>query len=218
MPSTFTPTKKRGPELAREVLDIIEFEEQRAHAEEDRWVGVSELVEDQGVWSQSTWGELYLDKLPPGVDVEAVPQSVKGTGYIDHDAELVSISGGLSCGTAMCFAGHVVNLVGDRPVFIMDKRYTHQLHQGKKRKNLRRWLNKVREYAGISTQENMSQVLTPEGKVQHVKERARELLGLTYAEAETMFSGANTLPQLRRYVQRMEESRHVGNGKKKRRR
>lgn len=214
MPSTFTPTKKRGPELAREVLDIIEFEEERVQADTDRWVSVDDLVKDQVVWVQSTWGEIFLDKLPPGVDVEVVPPEA-ATDFFGYPRDMVSISGGLSCGTAMCFAGHVVNLVGDRPVISMDPLYTQNLRRGKKRKNLRRWLNKLSGNR-ISTQENISQVFTPEGKVEPVKDRARKLLGLTEAEADAMFSGANTLPQLRRYVQRMEENRHVGNGKKKR--
>lgn len=212
-------TENRDAKLAREILDVIEDEEARKIKNWEDW---GDLVKDgHNAWNQGTWGEIWLNELPASTDIEALPLQAYGGVYNYRDNELVSISGGLSCGTAMCFAGHAVNMVGDRPVFNIDKAYTRDLHTGKMRKNLKRWMSKVGRQSHTFTpfrpwvSATISTVLTPEGQLVNVSDRAQELLGLSFNEADALFNGGNDLPTLRKYVARMEEDRNIITGRKK---
>jgi len=220
---TIEPTTKRGAELAREVLDTIEYVEAR-FGDAETYLDLEEQVREGPAWEQGTWGQVWLDDLPSGVDVEAVPSEAWEHNDLNsyYGSTLISVSGGLSCGTAMCFAGHTVNMAGDRLVVSIDQRVVKTLRGGAARKNLKRWLNKLRrrddlpvQYLDGQSGNQVVQVITPEGKVTTIAQRAQELLGLTDNEADTLFSGGNDLSELRRYVQRMEENRHVTNGRKK---
>lgn len=205
-------TEKRGAELAREILDTIEAEERRRNG-----FTVDEIVDDTNAWNQGVWGNAYLDAMPAGVDVEPVSMELFGEPW---HGSFVSLSGGITCGTAMCFAGHAVNMVGDRLAVPVPPHVIGNW-RGKARKNFRRWFNKVRPELGEGDGEcneptPIDKVITNDGRIMRIADRARELLGLTELEADALFAGSNALNDLRTGVRRMEEGRHVSTGRKKR--
>lgn len=71
------------------------------------------------------------------------------------------------CGTSCCLAGKAVILNGDQPVVWSD-------------------------YGGGSSNE----VVTDDGRLMRVSERARELFGITSGQAATMFNGDNSADRL----------------------
>lgn len=222
MPSTtkFKPTEARGTALAEEVLAAIEAEE----AYNERKVeGSRHKIDKRNAWAQHTWGEIYLDSLPAGTEIELVEK--KPSSYPHGSAWLLGehlavIDSGVSCGTAMCFAGHAVTLVGDRMLFSIDELAAAQLKAKGLKANVKRFANKfLKEHSlGISAGSPVvvysEYVLTREGKIEKTSDRARKLLKLSSGEAEALFGGRNDLWDLRGYVQRMRDGFRVNSGQK----
>ena len=222
MPSK-TPyvSEKRGADLAAEVLETIEAEEafnQRAI------YGSTHHIDKRNAWTQHTWGEVHLNDLPPGTEIELITEKPRDLQYLYH--ELAILDSPVSCGTAMCFAGHAATLAGDRMLFGVTSEAAARLRARKGfRSNVKRFVNKFRSqghehriltdaYYGLAAP--VSWVLTREGKVERIEDRARELLGLSHAESDALFSGSNSLRNLSEYVARMKDGRHLTTGRKKR--
>ena len=217
-------SEKRGTALAEEVLDTIEAEEafnQRA------LYGSTHHIDKKNAWAQYTWGELHLDSLPPGTEIELVDLP-KGSGNADVTwmGPLATIDSGVTCGTAMCFAGHAVTLAGDRMLFGVTADAARELQRKKGFKsNVKRFVNQFRrddrEHRILTDSHGMAAavtyVLTREGKVRRIEERARELLGLSAGEADTLFSAHNDLHELRNHVQRMSAGFRLNSNRKVRR-
>lgn len=210
MPTKFAPTTKRGAALAREILTTIEAEE----AKRQRYDIDYQMINDKtNVWNQSTWVAVEVASFPPGVEVEAVPQSAVSIKdkWAFEDMGIIAFSNGLSCGTAMCFAGHVTHALGDRMLMTVPPRAVESLT---KRQNFKRFAKKIRSSfrRNVFTHFNSAAdyVLNSETqRVEHIRHRAQEALDLTNGEASKFFSAGNGLETLRRYVERMEDGRNI---------
>lgn len=222
MPTTtskFTPTEARGTALAEEVLATIEAEE----AYNNRRVeGSMHKLDKKNAWAQHTWGEIHIEDLPAGTEIELVQDVRKPSAAYGLGEHLAVIDSGVTCGTAMCFAGHAVTLVGDRMLFNIDALAARQLQAKGLKANIKRFARKFRKdhLSGISGYRGAvasEYVLTREGKIEKTEERARKLLGLTKPEAEAMFGGSNGLSSLREYVRYMRDGRHLTTGRPTRR-
>lgn len=220
MPSSnkFTPTEARGTALAEEILAEIEAEE--AYNERRRF-GPTHHIDKKNAWHQGVWGEVHLDSLPPGTEIELV-EGVRRSSDMDWTVgdHLAVIDSGVSCGTAMCFAGHAVTLAGDRMLFGISAEAADALKAKGLKANVKRLANKFRRTGGGGIARHGSDsvpseyVLTREGKIERIEARARKLLKLTKAEAEMMFRGQNDLRDLRALVDRMKEDRRLDSGHK----
>lgn len=213
----FKPSTNRGVALAEEVLAVIEAEEEVKNG-----FSIDNAMISQNVWQQSVWGRTDLDTLPPGTSIEVIPSSIVPTNFWDNDGAYIAIDAGVSCGTAMCFAGHAAALVGDRLVVgVSDAVLISALSRSQKaRHNVRRILNAVVKRSGlpiggIDKDLRASHVITADGRVMRVSDRARELLGLSEGDTDKLFDGSNQLKDLRRYVKRLKEDRYLSNGRKR---
>jgi len=201
------PTQKRGAELAREILTEIEAEEERRQKLPGEIL--PELTKNGNAWNQGTWASLFTDSLPSGVEVEVLrPEVYQGLYNPGSDFGIIAFSPGLSCGTAMCFAGHAALAVGDR---FATGVYAQDIDkQIGKRKNWRRLAHKL-EWDDADVQD----VFTIDGKYVSIRQRAQELLGLDVSEAVVLFRPENTLYQLQQYVGLMEQGLHLVSGSPK---
>lgn len=89
-------------------------------------------------------------------------------------------SDGDLCGTACCFAGWAVHLAGDH--FVNDVGC---------------------DMEGCDCDEIVAEA--PDGNIEHIAERAQELLGLDWRERGRLFNGSNTLDQLREVVAQIKD-------------
>ncbi|QAY13957.1 hypothetical protein SEA_COLT_9 [Mycobacterium phage Colt] len=215
-------TDKRGAKLAREILTQIEAEV------EAQLVRESSTSTEGPVWNQSVWVMVDLDLLPPRSSVELIdPATITARRSLDYVPNGHAVRSGLaaaidsgvgpSCGTALCFAGHASIMAGDRYLIPVRPEVAQKLRTGRVRRSLRHFVNNYRHKLPPSLSDILgSTVITPDNEVTTVEIRARELLGLTAGEAETLFAGGNTLSDLRRYVEMMERGQNLSTGKPKR--
>lgn len=212
MPTKFAPTQKRGPALAREILTVIEAEEDALYSDSA----------PKNQWRQASWALLNAEALPAGTEVEVVdPALLRRTrSWYEGDHALV-FSQGLTCGSAMCFAGHATHLAGDRMITRANQDWTDAVGTGKT-SNWKRALKKASKFflsrgrgREAPLQFSADFVLTNEGRVQRIGDRARQLLGLTKHESSAFFEANNTLATLRLYVERMERGENIVTGAKR---
>lgn len=223
----FAPTEARGSALADEVLAEIEAE----HAYNNRRnEGPTHRIEKRNAWTQGQWGEVHLDALPAGAQIELVPSGTKlsrMSSGLDLD-NLAVIDSGVTCGTAMCFAGHASTLVGDRMLIGLSLQAAEALRQKGLKANVKRFLNKFFKempttsalssyWNSSTTRSSADYVLTRDGKIEHISERARKLLGLNANEVDVLFAGSNSIHDLRHYVEQMKQGYNLVTGRKKRR-
>ncbi|ATN87694.1 hypothetical protein SEA_BIGSWOLE_15 [Mycobacterium phage Bigswole] len=217
-------TDKHGAELAREILTQIEAEVE-AQLVCDSSTGESST--EGPVWNQSVWAVVDLDLLPPRSSVELIdPATITARRSLDYVPNGRAVRSGLaaaidsgvgpSCGTALCFAGHASLMAGDRYLIPVRPEVAQKLRTGRVRRSLRHFVNNYRHKLRDHGAKVLSTVITPDNEVTTVEIRARELLGLTAGEAETLFAGGNTLSDLRRYVEMMEQGLHLVTGRPKR--
>lgn len=214
MPTKFKPTQLRGPALAREILTVIE-------AEQD-----ARFIDDapKNRWHQQSWARLSIESLPPGTEVEVIdPKLLHRTKSWYAGDYALAFNQGLTCGTAMCFAGHAAHLAGDRMVVASHPDWTDLISE-QKTSNWKRTITKARKrflslHSGRVRPElefSAEFVITGDDqRLRTISERARNLLGLTKPEAARFFDAHNTLPELRLYVERMERGENIINGRRK---
>lgn len=196
---TFTPTDKRGAELAREILNQIEVEVARSRKSRR---SVTTPSSASNAWDQSQWAALHTEKVN-GMVGEVQKKTVDG-----HRKRLAVLPPGAHCGTAMCFAGHAAAAVGDRFAYPFDPWWNPQL-AGKT--ELR-----GEDFRSLGQRLLIDLVITADtGRTVLVRDRARKLLGLTEHEGEILFDWTNTLEDLRRYVTMMEQGRSLATGRPK---
>lgn len=211
MPTKFKPSQKRGAAFAREILNVIEAEERSVRFASDA---------PQNRWQQSSWARLNAFQLPAGTEVEIVDPALLHRAHHWHGSDHALVfSQGLTCGSAMCFAGHAVHLAGDRMVTPVNARWAEAIGTGKA-SNWKRALKRARKIFSFggpypSLQFSADFVLTDNERVQRINERARELLGLSRAEGLQFFEANNNLSTLRLYVERMERGQHIITGRRK---
>lgn len=193
----FKTTRKRGAKLARHVLDIIEIER-------DQTKSRPMPSATTNAWNQRTWARVESDKLNGHVfDV---------TGLNTEQVKLIAPKG-IDCGTAMCFAGHAAVLAGDRlvvPVSFWGRWSLFDKLKGKRRLSG----DEICKTVGSDSLE-VSLVRLPNGQVRNIEDRAQELLGLEPEEANELFAASNNIRTLRKYVDMMEQGRHLISGEKK---
>ncbi|UJE15728.1 hypothetical protein SEA_LIGMA_74 [Gordonia phage Ligma] len=237
MPDTrpkFTPTSKRGVELLRHVMDIIEAEaEAAAH--------VTEQDTHIGHWYQGDWMRVSADAMiaDGGVDllaeaelrapvsreqiVEPVSDHVDEQGRIDPDyypwidVPVDPETGiGELCGTACCFAGHTTLQVGDHPVLNVD--FQRLARNGGTAYGDRDFrddttvgmlsMNNVVP-AEVARQVDLTDPdMVRDNKV-FISGRAADLLDLDAGTADVLFDGSNTLADLRELVGRIERDETI---------
>jgi len=209
LPTKFKPTQKRGAALAREILTLIE-------AEQD--VLYSENHAPKNQWRQVSWALLNAEALPAGTKVEVVdPRLLRRTRSWYEGEHALVFSQGLTCGSAMCFAGHATHLAGDRMITRADPNWTDAIGAGKT-SNWKRALKKASKFflrGDAPLQFAADFVLTDGGRVQGIGDRARQLLGLTKRESSAFFEANNSLTTLRLYVERMERGQNIITGQKR---
>lgn len=155
----------------------------------DLLVYVLELIKDQealrGAWDQGEWGRLMLtEDMIKQAETFEVSRSVEGHIRKEYLLDPALIEGQIAtsphCGTAMCFAGHTALLAGAKPIITT----SFAPDPGEDW-----WFGTVR--------------VQGEGGVtfdRHVSTYAQELLGLSESDAESLFSGDNTLDDLEHLV------------------
>jgi hypothetical protein len=84
------------------------------------------------------------------------------------------------CGTAFCFAGHVVNFTVDKPLFLVDEDGTGA------------------DFFDLDT-----------GEIRDIARAAKEALDLTDEEADKLFAGSNSLGRLRDLLEEFEEANEL---------
>lgn len=227
MVKQFAPTEARGSALADEVLAEIEAE----RAYNNRYVeGPTHRIEKKNAWMQGNWGEVFLDALPAGTQIELVPPDVKTSRQASglDLKSLAVIDSGVTCGTAGCFAGHAATLAGDRMLVGLSPQAAEALRQKGLKANVKRFMNKFFKempssavvspyWSSSTTRSSADYVLTREGKIEHISERAKKLLGLTAKEVDVLFAGSNSINDLRLYVEQMRQGYNLVTGRKKRR-
>lgn len=222
MATKFAPTQLRGTALARQILDTIEAEERLRVKLDFNATDIDDFARagKSNAWLQTSWAWIDLDALPPGTEAELIDTTsinLHNSRWNGGDSAL-ALSQGLSCGTAMCFAGHATHLAGDRMIVPVSEVQWSQVLGDKKRGNLRRLMNKAKvkynSFGRPRFTSNTDWVITEDEKLVWISDRARELLGLSKAEANLLFDAQNSLSTLQLLVAQMEEGRNLITGRK----
>lgn len=170
----FTPSPLRGHELLDAVL---------AH--------ISSLPEEGSgdggeAWNQGTWLTLDTAAVQGLLDERSDaltpldPTDVQGNLKLSPEVAITE------CGTAACFAGHAGLMVGDSPVVRLE-RWTEYAEDGTATKR-------------STIRDDWGRLVDADGRVHEVRERARELLGLDYCQAECLFNASNTIHDLKAII------------------
>ena len=169
-PPRFTPSPLRGHELLDAVLAHIS--------------SLPEEADDGGeAWNQGTWLTLDAGAIQGLLDARSDaltpldPTDVQGNLKLSPEVAITE------CGTAACFAGHAGLMVGDSPVIRLD-RWTEYAEDGT-------------ETRRISVRDDWGCLVDADGRVHGVGDRARDLLGLEYCQAECLFNASNSIHDLK---------------------
>lgn len=196
-PLKFKPSTNRGAALAREVLDAIEYEHAQAEKLDlDRWD--EDLTKEGTAWNQGIWFEAHPENFAADTKAKVVEKS-------DCQAT-VALEPRITCGTAMCFAGHATNMVGDRFLITLLPEAREKI--GNVAPGGDRKFSKIYEALNSDTDVEVyitDMVVTRNGRRKSIEERARELLGLSWEDAGILFYGDNLIEDLRFYVDLLEK-------------
>ncbi|QNL30199.1 hypothetical protein SEA_MARIOKART_72 [Gordonia phage Mariokart] len=215
MPDTapkFAPTAKRGTELLRHVMDIIEAEAEAA-------ANVTEQDTRVGHWNQGDWIRLRADELAEDLDLRALAVEAAGAKSFDElgtDPGHLGVSVPINpetglldlCGTACCFAGHASLQVGDYPVLTTNAATLYNITAPGADQIMEMGLNLVIPIETVAESGGAPLTTLP---YESVSGRAQELLGLSGSDADTLFDGSNTLADLRELVARLERGEEIDN-------
>jgi hypothetical protein len=141
---------------------------------------------DEETWNQGVWLSLNSDTVQELLDERSAaltplnPTNVLGHLKLSPEVAITE------CGTAACFAGHAGLMVGDSPV-VKVSRWTDYDEDG----------NPI-ERAAID--DDWGRLVDADGRVRPVEERARDLLGLDYCQAECLFNASNTIHDLKTII------------------
>lgn len=128
-------------------------------------------------WDQGLWLYVDNDAVQKLIDQRSDaltpvdPTDVHGNLRLDPG---VAIN---ECGTAACFAGHTGLMVGDGPLVGVDYDHGRAVLNG-----------------------DWGRLVDVDGNVRDARDRARELLGLEYWQAECLFSAENTIDDLEKVI------------------
>ncbi|UYL88182.1 hypothetical protein SEA_EVAA_71 [Gordonia phage Evaa] len=200
----------RGTELRHAIMERIEAEyaaaTKRAEEHTDHYVVPDTDDERAGHWDQGVWGRfspadaIRLGLLDPDVPIEDSGSHYPGGSIValeSVDFEALASSDEPVCRTAMCFAGHAVVAVGDKPIFgTSSSAVGHTLSDLTEHYEL--FMDKVMPIDGGYL-----------GKATSVRERAAELLGLGYGESAILFNAANSLEDLRELNTRLDNGKTI---------
>lgn len=174
-PPRFTPSPLRGHALLDAVLTHISSLPR-------------EGSDGKETWNQGTWMTLDTEAVQELFDArsDAItpvdPTDVGGRGF--KLSPEVAIT---ECGTAACFAGHTGLMVGDSPLI----RIEHVTAS---------WAEDGTEIKETLVRDDWGRLVDADGRVHEVRERARELLGLDYCQAECLFNASNTIHDLKAII------------------
>lgn len=170
----FTPSPLRGHELLDAVLaHIASLPEESSDGEE--------------IWNQGTWLELDGDAVQRLFDAHS--DALTPLDPTDIGGSNLKLSPEVAiteCGTAACFAGHTGLMVGDSPLVRLD-RWNEYADDGTATKI-------------TSVRDDWNRLVDADGRIYGVKDRARDLLGLDYYQAECLFNASNTIHDLKTIV------------------
>lgn len=207
----FVPTQARGAALAREILTQIQDEVRLAARSRKSH---TRPTHTRNAWNQGVWAQLHLADFCRDVRFKVTKARQKKYSSSCDTAKSETVQRviapvGLSCGSAMCFAGHVDAAVGDQFIVAEDRlAYAPKLDAEVDPATL------AQSLTGLTVM--VEEVITTTGRRAQIGQRARQLLGLTGNEASTLFSAQNTLEDLTRYVEAMERGENIYTGRSKR--
>ena len=174
----FTPSPLRGHQL----LDAV-------------FAHISSLPEegpDGGeTWNQGTWLELDAAAVQRLFDKRSDALTPVDPANVDSHLKLSPEVAITQCGTAACFAGHTGLMVGDSPLVRID-RWTEYAENGAATKR-------------TAIRDDWGHLVDADGNVRGVRERARDLLGLDYYQAECLFNPSNTIHDLKTIIGLIKE-------------
>lgn len=169
----FTPSPLRGHELLDAVLAHISSLPQETDGDE--------------TWDQAVWLSLDADTVQRLFDERSDALTPLDPTNVRSGLKLSPEVAITECGTAACFAGHAGLMVGDSPVVKVD-RWTDYDDNG----------NPIEK---VSIEDRWDVLVDMDGKVRPVRERAQDLLGLEYYQAECLFHANNTIHDLRTIIE-----------------
>lgn len=172
-PPRFTPSPLRGHALLDAVLAHITSLPRKGFDGEE-------------TWNQRTWLELDIEAVRRLFTARSDALTPVDPANVDSHLKLSPEVAITECGTAACFAGHTGLMVGDSPLVRLD-RWTEYDDNGT-------------AVEKTSVRDDWGRLVDADGRLHEVRERARELLGLDYYQAECLFNANNTIHDLKAII------------------